>query len=218
MVGGYFIFVENKTIKFKRKYVEDIKNTIVAFANCDGGTLYIGVNDDGTACGIDDVDDTMLRVTNAVKDAVRPDITMKVFDFHSMDGHAARSLDQHPTFNKVVDFFSKRKVEFGRTQMRSLHLTGEDGMYTNLAFLLSEQCTYMIKLAVFEGSKKSAFRDRRELSGSLLRQLEEAYNYIDCYNCTRAEFSGLDRLDLRDYPPEAVREALLNYRPSGLFF
>ena len=76
----------------------------------------------------------------------------------------------------------------------------------------------MIKLAVFEGSKKSAFRDRRELSGSLLRQLEEAYNYIDCYNCTRAEFSGLDRLDLRDYPPEAVREALLNYRPSGLFF
>ncbi len=90
MVGGYFIFVENKTIKFKRKYVEDIKNTIVAFANCDGGTLYIGVNDDGTACGIDDVDDTMLRVTNAVKDAVRPDITMKVFDFHSMDGHAAR--------------------------------------------------------------------------------------------------------------------------------
>ena len=131
---------------------------------------------------------------------------------------AARSLDQHPTFNKAVDFFSKRKVEFGRTQMRSLHLIGEDGMYTNLAFLLSEQCTYMIKLAVFEGSKKSAFRDRRELSGSLLRQLEEAYNYIDCYNCTRAEFSGLDRLDLRGYPPEAVREALLNYRPSGLFF
>ena len=83
------MFVENKTIKFKRKYVEDITNTIVAFANCDGGTLYIGVNDDGTACGVDDVDDTMLRVTNAVRDAVQPDTTMKVFDFHSMDGHAA---------------------------------------------------------------------------------------------------------------------------------
>ena len=94
--------------------------------------------------------------------------------------------------------------------MRTLHLIGDDDTYTNLAFLLSEQCTHMIKLAVFEGSKKSVFKDRRELSGSLLEQMEEAFNYIDRYNRTRAEFSGLDRLDMRDYPPEAIREALLN--------
>ena len=122
----------------------------------------------------------------------------------------ARSLDQNLTFNKAADFFKKRKVEFEKAQMRTLHLIGEDDTYTNLAFLLSEQCTHMIKLAVFEGSKKSVFKDRRELSGSLLEQLEEAFDYIDRYNRTRAEFSGLDRLDMRDYPPEAIREALLN--------
>ena len=72
------MFVENKTTEFKRVYVEDIKNTIVAFANCDGGTLYIGVDDDGTVYGVDDVDGTMLRVTNAIRDAVRPDVTMFV--------------------------------------------------------------------------------------------------------------------------------------------
>ena len=94
--------------------------------------------------------------------------------------------------------------------MRTLHLIGEDGTYTNLAFLLSEQCTHMVKLAVFEWSKKSVLRDRRELSGSLPEQLEEDFDYIDRYNRTRAEFSGLDRSDMRDYPPEAVREALLN--------
>ena len=43
--------------EFKREYVEDIKNTIAAFANCDGGALYIGVDDDGTVRGIDNVDD-----------------------------------------------------------------------------------------------------------------------------------------------------------------
>ena len=32
------------------------------------------MNDDGTVCGIDDVDGTMLRVTNAVRDTVRPDL------------------------------------------------------------------------------------------------------------------------------------------------
>ena len=40
--------------------------------------------------------------------------------------------------------------------------------------------------------------------------MEEAFRYIDRFNRTRAEFSGLDRIDMRDYPPEAVREALLN--------
>ena len=261
------MFVENKTTEFKREYVEDIKNTIVAFANCDGGTLYIGVNDDGTVCGIDNVDGTMLRVTNAIRDAVRPDITMFVecrndvmdekpvvcvtvqrgtarpYYLHgkgirpegvyvrqgastvpatdaailnmiketSGDSYeVARSLNQNLTFNKAIDFFKKRKVEFGKAQMRTLHLVGDDDMYTNLAFLLSEQCTHMIKLAVFEGSRKSVFKDRKELSGSLLEQLEEAFDYIDRYNRTRAEFSGLDRLDMRDYPPEAIREALLN--------
>lgn len=261
------MLIENKTTEFKREYVEDIKNTIIAFANCDGGTLYIGVNDDGTVCGVDNIDDTMLRVTNAVRDAVRPDITMfvecrnDVMDEKSIvcvtvqrgtarpyylqgkgirpegvyvrqgastvpatdvvilnmiketsgDSYeTARSLDQNLTFDKSVDFFKKRKIEFGKAQMRTFHLIVGDGMYTNLAFLLSEQCTHMIKLAVFEGSKKSVFKDRRELSGSLLEQMEEAFDYIDRYNRTRAEFSGLDRLDMRDYPPEAIREALLN--------
>ncbi len=261
------MFVENKTTEFKREYVENIKNTIVAFANCDGGILYIGVDDDGTVYGVDDVDDTMLRVTNAIRDAVRPDLTMfvecrnDVIDEKSIvcvtvqrgtarpyylrgkgirpegvyvhqgastvpatdaailnmiketsgDSYEeARSLDQNLTFHKAGDFFKKRKVEFEKPQMRTLHLIGEDDMYTNLAFLLSEQCTHTIKLAVFEGSKKSVFKDRRELSGSLLEQLEEAFAFIDRYNRTRAEFSGLDRLDMRDYPPEAIREALLN--------
>ncbi|WP_341372036.1 ATP-binding protein [Youngiibacter fragilis] len=54
------------------------------------------------------------------------------------------------------------------------------------------------------------FRDRIELTGSLLGQLEEAYSFIERYNRTRAEFQGLERIDMRDYPPEAIREALLN--------
>lgn len=261
------MFTENKTTEFKREYVDDIKNTVVAFANCEGGTLYIGLDDDGSVRGVDDIDATMLRVTNAIRDAVRPDITMFVECRNDvMDGkpvvcvtvqrgtarpyylhgkgirpegvyvrqgastvpatdaailnmiketsgdsyEAARSQNQQLTFDKASEFFRKRRVEFGKAQMRTLHLIGEDDTYTNLAFLLSDQCTHMLKLAVFEGSKKIIFKDRRELSGSLFEQLEEAFEYIDRYNRTRAEFSGLDRVDMRDYPTEAVREALLN--------
>lgn len=261
------MLIENKTTEFKREYIDEIKNTVIAFANCEGGTIYIGINDDGTVHGVEDVDGTMLRVTNAIRDSVRPDVTMfmecrpaimdekpivcitvqcgtaRPYYLHgkgirpegvyvrqgastvpatdaailrmiketSGDSYEeARSLNQALTFHTATKFFQKRKVEFGTTQMRTLHLIGEDGTYTNLAFLLSDQCTHTLKLAVFEGSKKSVFKDRRELSGSLLEQLEEAFDYIDRNNRIRAEFSGLDRVDMRDYPPEAVREALLN--------
>lgn len=57
---------------------------------------------------------------------------------------------------------------------------------------------------------KTVFKERREFSGSLLHQLEDAYEFIDRFNITRAEFKDLDRIDMRDYPSEAIRETLLN--------
>lgn len=259
--------MEGKTTEFKREYVDDIRYTVVAFANTDGGKIYIGINDDGSVQGIDNVDDVQLRITNMIRDSIRPDVTMftecsaeliqgkMVLVLTVQRGTArpyylagkgirpegvylrqeassvpasetailnmiketsgdcyedARSLNQQLTFCKAEDYFARHNVPFGESQKRTLGIIGEDGMYTNLGLLLSDQCVHTIKLAVFEGSKKTTFRDRKELSGSLLAQLEEAYEYINQFNHTRAEFSGLDRIDKRNYPQEAVREALLN--------
>ncbi len=259
--------VENKTTEFKREYMDDIRYAVIAFANTEGGKLYIGINDDGTACGVDQVDDTMLRLTNMIRDIVRPDVTMftdcsvekiegkdvvvltvqrgtaRPYYLHSKGVRPegvyvrqgassvpasetailnmiretsgdcyedARSLNQHLTFEKTAAYFAKKGVEFGEAQKRTLNIIGPDGTYTNLGMLLSDQCTHTIKMAVFEGSKKSVFKDRKELTGSLLEQLEDAYTYIDQFNHTRAEFEGLERIDKRDYPAEALREALLN--------
>ena len=54
------------------------------------------------------------------------------------------------------------------------------------------------------------FKDRKELTGSLFAQLTDAYITIDFYNGTKATFHDLLRTDERDYPEDAVREALLN--------
>ena len=43
------LFQESETVEFKEVVVDDIKKEIIAFANCDGGKLYIGIRDDGTA-------------------------------------------------------------------------------------------------------------------------------------------------------------------------
>ena len=37
------IFQESETVELKSIVVEDIKKEIIAFANCKGGKLYIGV-------------------------------------------------------------------------------------------------------------------------------------------------------------------------------
>ena len=43
-----------------------------------------------------------------------------------------------------------------------------------------------------------------------MRQMNEVYDFIDFRNRTRATIEKLTRIDTRDYPEIAVREALLN--------
>ena len=259
--------MESKTVEYKREYTEDIKYAVVAFANTDSGKIYIGVDDDGHSCGISEPDKVMLRVTNMIRDVIRPDVTMftdccvsqiegkTIIIVTVLRGTArpyylaskgvrpegvyvrqgsssvpasetailnmikdtsgdcyedSRSLNQQLTFEKASNYFAKKSIDFGKSQMRTLNLIGEDNTFTNLAMLLSDQCVHTLKLAIFQGSQKTVFLDRREFTGSLLEQLEEAFSYIDLSNRTKAEFVGLERLDKRNYPPEAIREALLN--------
>ena len=69
-------YQESETVELKSAVVDDIKKEIIAFANSDGGKLYIGVRDDGEVAGLDDPDGTALQVSNMVRDSIKPDITM----------------------------------------------------------------------------------------------------------------------------------------------
>ena len=126
------------------------------------------------------------------------------------NSESSRSFNQNLTFDMLAREMQIRNIEFNSPQMRTLKLIGEDGLYTNLAYLLSEQCETTTKVALFQGTDKAVFRDRKEFTGSILKQLEEVYQFINLNNKTKATFSGLNRVDTRDYPEEAVREALLN--------
>ena len=121
-----------------------------------------------------------------------------------------RSLNQNLNFTEAAAYFEKHNVSFGEAQMRTLGVVNDDGLFTNLGLLLSDECTHTIKIAVFDGIEKEVFKDRYEFTGSLLKQLTAAFAFIDRYNRTQSTFNGLEREDKRDYPVEAIREALLN--------
>ena len=122
----------------------------------------------------------------------------------------ARSLTQDLTFRETAEEFMRCGVEFGDSQMRTLGIIGTDGLYTNLGLLLSDQCAHTVKFAVFNGTKKGEFRTRKEIEGSLLRQMRSAFDFLSLSNNLAANLSGLDRVEQHDYPEIAVREAMLN--------
>ena len=121
-----------------------------------------------------------------------------------------RSLNQELTFQETKKEFEVRDLAFGITQQKTLGIINANGMYTNLGLLLSDQCIHSVKLAVFKGTVKAEFKDRREFIGSIFNQINNAFEFIDRYNGNRSEVKGLLRTDRRDYPIEAIREALLN--------
>lgn len=260
-------FRETEIVELKSIVMDDIKKEIIAFVNCDGGTVYVGVADDGKVLGVENADECALQISNMVRDAVKPDVTMFIhYETLECDGKAVvavniqrgtnrpyylakkglrpegvyvrqgyssvpatdtairqmiketdgdsfenmRSINQALTFEATKKEFEKRNVVFGQPQMQTLKIVSADGIYTNLGLLLSEQCLHTIKAAVFEGINQNVFKDRREFSGSLMQQINDVYDYIDFHNQTHATFRKLLRIDTRDYPEVAVREALLN--------
>ena len=57
-------FVESEVVELKAEVVGDICKEVIAFANTKGGTLYIGVSDDGSVVGVKNADQVILQLNN----------------------------------------------------------------------------------------------------------------------------------------------------------
>lgn len=256
---------ENENIEFKSQMVDDLYKEVIAFANTDGGTIYIGIDNQGNVVGLQDVDETYTKITNGIRDAIMPDVTMfvkyvlqdnKVIRIEVGEGsfkpyylkskglkptgvfirqgassvpaspeqirqmikvsdgdvfEAMRSGEQELTFDSAASAFNKYKVDFAEDKFIALGIRNlTDDLYTNLALLISDQCKHTIKVAVFADNANTIFKDSKEFSGSIFKQLDDTYSYLMLCNRNASTFHGLERIDLPDYPEEAIREALLN--------
>lgn len=256
---------ETENIEFKSQFTPEIYKEVIAFANTDGGIIYVGIDDNGQVIGLENVDEEYTKITNGIRDAIMPDVTMFV-KFRIQENHVVsisvnegstkpyylkskglkpsgvyirqgassvpaspemirnmiklsdgdvfeemRSLEQELTFHYAALAFQKNTVEFSPEKYLTLGMIQKnDTLYTNLALLLSDQCPYTVKIAVFGDETKTTFRDAQEFGGSVLQQINDSFSYLKLNNKTTAIFKELERIEYPDYPEEALREALLN--------
>ena len=266
--------LESATVEFKREYNEKVINTMLAFLNTGGGTLYLGLSDDGTVYGIQgSIDLEARKASSSFRDSITPDpsgyfnvepeerdgkyilkitveqgkaipycyskyglvpqgvfvrngsntvmatrehIRQMIKDNGFGQFIAELSIEQNLTFEYAEKFFNGSDVKFGQQQKQSLGLIRPDGRYTNLALILSDQCPYTTKAAIFEGRNKDKFKDRKEFTGSIFKQIDDVLAYLHVYNRVRGEFEGAApeklayRIDTPDYPDITLREAYIN--------
>ena len=189
-------FKENlpeKSIKYMK--------SVVAFANGTGGKIIFGIADKTReVVGFDkeDVFKKMDAIANAVSDscepAIIPDITLQTVDGKTVI---------------VVEIFE------GRQQLRSwgilIERDGKDYPSNAFAILTGNGGLHVAtQCGVFKGTTKAVFVDRREYTGPLWEQIDEAFQFVLRNIHLGATLVGIYRQDIYEIPPDAIRELIIN--------
>ena len=261
------MYKEDQNTELKVELTKDIKKEIIAFANTNDGTIYIGIDDNGKVIGLKNAEKDLEALSGMIREGIKSDLTLytKIFieeidnkdiiivkvseapnkpyylaekglktsgvflrhgnttipaseevikklllnsNSNSFESNISNSQNLHFEYSKNT--FKNHNIEIDNNKLKTLNIINLNNQYTNLGLLLSDECPYSIKCAIFNGNNKLEFRDRKEFTGSVLKQVNETFEYLQLYNKTKGKIVGLERIDTKDYPEYALREALLN--------
>ena len=258
-------YIEDKYTEFKLKFTPNLKKEIIAFANTDGGTIYVGVNDNGVPIGVEDIDSELLKITGSISQAIAPDllgfvdITVEKIEGVDVIKVAVQKGVNRPYYLKekgmkptgVYVRLGAAAVPAGVEQIRSLirdtdgvsfeknvafeqstvpfvyldRFLQEKGMvrteefehiyrlknrveqYTNLAYLLSDNCQFQVRVSLFSGADKKRLLEKKYFDGSVIKTLYDSFSFI------------AQKVDVKVYPKLVLFELLSNaliHREYGL--
>lgn len=107
------------------------------------------------------------------------------------------------------------EVSEGRQQLRSwgvlIERDGKD--FPSNAYAILTGCGGLhvaIQCGVFKGTTKEVFVDRREYTGPLREQIDEAFQFVLRNIHLGATIVGIYRQDVYEIPPDAIRELIIN--------
>jgi ATP-dependent DNA helicase RecG len=154
---------------------ESVAGEIVAFANSEGGALYVGVDDDGHIVGLSDADATFQSLTNICRDRCIPPIS-PVIEQHTINGQDIVVLTVMPELNRLKPYRTAggrfyirvgkdKKDATGRELIRIAQAAGE--------LHYDESPVYGTSLADLSRSAFSAYH-QLQLGVTLEEQIEQS--------------------------------------------
>ena len=105
--------------------------------------------------------------------------------------------------------------DVGRQQLRSwgvlIERDGKDYPSNAFAILTGNGGLHVAtQCGVFKGTTKAVFVDRREYTGPLWEQIDEAFQFVLRNIHLGATIVGIYRQDIYEIPPDAIRELIIN--------
>lgn len=145
------------------------------------------------------------------KQATRDDIINMMMEDNSVKFEDNISKEQNLTFNALQREFENQKIILDKIKMKNLGILTDNNIYTNLAYILSDQNIFPIKIAVYKGNDKEEFLDRKEFENmSVFEQLHEVEKFLNLVIKIPSKIVGMKRIDNPEYNIEVIRESLLN--------
>lgn len=261
-------YIESEIVELKSTLNRDLVKEVVAMLNSKGGNIYIGVNDDGTICGVDDPKSLIEDLSNKINDSISPNSSFMVSfsviqendnksvirievikgnnppyfikskglnenGVYVRFGSTSRpadietikdmivqsknitfesnvSLEQNLTFEYFKGILENNNIELNDNIEFTFGLKNKEGNYTNLALIISDNCPYTTKLALYKDTTLDSFYDRKEFTGSILKQIDMVLEYLKLINKVSGEIIGVDRVDMPEYPIQSLRESIIN--------
>ncbi|MCK5818202.1 MAG: ATP-binding protein [Psychromonas sp.] len=70
---GMVPLAESQRIEFKRQITDGFEKEVVSFLNAkDGGIIYIGINDQGKAIALENIEQLQLKIKDRLKHNISP--------------------------------------------------------------------------------------------------------------------------------------------------
>ena len=202
--------------KIRHRVAELIQPKVVADIRTDtsdDGKTYITVSAEG--CNIPYSCDGryFIRIMDA-DEKVPNDLLRRMLISGGTDLAKERPAErQDLSFSQLCTFMLAKgmHIEDNERLYSSYGLRNSEGLFNIMAFVLSDQNNFSIKVVRFSGKDKSVMSERTEYGGRcLLTSLEQVLLYAKAINTTKVNLSGGQRREKELFDFEAFREAWIN--------
>lgn len=190
-----FVSINNATL--------DNKDYIII--NVSKGVNIYSLKDKGIIKG------TYIRNGSCSMSATEETVKQMIIKNSNITFETSVANNQNLTFNYIREAFMGINIDINNKNiMKNLFMVDNNGNYTNLALLLSDQCPYTVKVATYQSVNKTNFLDRKEFGGSLLEVYDKTLSYLKINSATYGLIDSSIREDIEEYPEFILREIILN--------